>query len=30
LQIMATANQQGVISNTSLIEAFGLDVDQEI
>ena len=28
LQIMATANQQGVISNTSLIEAFGLDVDQ--
>jgi very-short-patch-repair endonuclease len=27
---MATANQQGVISNTSLIEAFGLDVDQEI
>ena len=30
LQIMATANQQGVISNVSLIEAFGLDVDQEI
>ena len=30
LQVMATANQQGVISNVSLIEAFGLDVDQEI
>lgn len=30
LQTMQTANQAGVISNVSLIEAFGLDVDQEI
>lgn len=30
LQVMQTANQAGVISNVSLIEAFGLDVDQEI
>ena len=30
LQMLVTANQNGVISNTSLIEAFGLDPDQEI
>jgi hypothetical protein len=30
LQMLVTANQNGVISNVSLIEAFGLDSDQEI
>jgi very-short-patch-repair endonuclease len=30
LQTLVTANQNGVVSNVSLIEAFGLDVDQEI
>ena len=30
LQTLVTANQNGVISNVSLIEAFGLDADQEI
>jgi len=30
LQTLVTANQNGVISNVSLIEAFGLDPDQEI
>jgi hypothetical protein len=28
--MLVTANQNGVISNVSLIEAFGLDSDQEI
>jgi very-short-patch-repair endonuclease len=30
LQTLVTANQNGVISNVSLIEAFGLNADQEI
>lgn len=30
LQTLVTANQNGVISNVSLIEAFGLDPDQEV
>ena len=30
LQTLVTANQNGVVSNVSLIEAIGLDVDQEI
>ena len=30
LQMLVTANQNGVISNVSLIEAFGFDSDQEI
>ena len=30
LQMLVTANSNGVISNMTLIEAFGLDPDQEI